>query len=192
MKRRSPRSRKPRAPWFSILLFIVLLLAGVLSGARISFSPSGDLRLSDETRPVQARVVKVYDGDTIRISSGEKVRLIGIDTPEIHTSSKLYRDAERTGRKAEDIRRMGALSYEYAQRLLENRSVSLQFDAQRQDKYGRLLAYVYLDDGTFVNREIIRNGYAYPMSIPPNTRHAAEFKSLFEEARGKRVGLWGE
>jgi micrococcal nuclease len=75
---------------------------------------------------------------------------------------------------------------------LADRDVRLEFDAEQHDRYGRLLAYVYLDDGKFVNEEIIKNGYAYPMTIAPNTRHAADFKALYEKAQANKLGLWSK
>lgn len=70
------------------------------------------------------------------------------------------------------------------------KKVRLEFDVQSKDKYGRRLAYVYLKDGTFVNAEIIKNGYAAPLTIPPNVKHAKEFRSLYDYARQNNKGLW--
>ncbi|MEI8011782.1 MAG: thermonuclease family protein [Candidatus Omnitrophota bacterium] len=136
-------------------------------------------------------VAYVYDGDTIRLSNGEKVRFVGIDTPESSDNKKLRRDARRSGTSAVDILRMGHQASRYTKSLLEGRKVRLEFDIEKRDKYGRLLAYVYrVDDGLFVNEDIIRNGYAYPMSIPPNIRYADKFRQAFRSARKNNAGLW--
>ena len=136
-------------------------------------------------------VVFVYDGDTIKLSDGEKVRFVGIDTPESSKNKKLLRDARRSGTAVDDILRMGHRAGVYTKSLLEGRKVRLEFDIERRDKYGRLLAYVYrVDDGLFVNEDIIRNGYAYPMTIPPNIRHAEKFRQAFRDARKDGAGLW--
>ena len=68
----------------------------------------------------------------------------------------------------------------------------LRYDVQQRDRYGRILAYVYLPDGTFVNAELVRRGFAQVMTIPPNVRHADLFVRLEREARTSRVGLWAD
>lgn len=135
-------------------------------------------------------VKKVFDGDTILLAQGEKVRLLGIDTPEMHDSDKLLRDSRRSGESIQAIKKLGRRSYQFTRDLLEGKMVSLEFDVQRHDKYGRLLAYVYLEDGTFVNARIIEEGYADLMTIPPNLKYADLFKELLQEARSARRGLW--
>ncbi|MFH1995850.1 MAG: thermonuclease family protein [Candidatus Omnitrophota bacterium] len=137
-------------------------------------------------------VTRVVDGDTILLSNGERVRLIGIDTPEVHHSRKLQRDAERSKTDIETIQALGARSKEFTERLCLNRIVTLEFDAEKHDRYDRLLAYVYRDDGTFVNAKIVQEGFAKIMTIPPNVRHAALFRDLQEDARRNRRGLWAE
>ncbi|MDX9727581.1 MAG: thermonuclease family protein, partial [Bacteroidales bacterium] len=84
----------------------------------------------------------------------------------------------------------GAESTNYLKELLYNKRVRLEFDVSRYDRYGRTLAYVYLEDGTFVNAEMIRNGYATVMTVPPNVRHAGTFKELASGARKGNKGLW--
>jgi len=135
-------------------------------------------------------VRRVIDGDTIQLENGERLRLIGIDTPEMHESDKLYRDSERSGQDIKVIIKMGQRSYEFTRKLVEGKRVSLEFDAEKYDKYNRLLAYVYLKDGTFVNAEIVKGGYASLMTIPPNVRYADLFSKLYREARENKRGLW--
>ena len=185
---RIPDPLKP----FAIL---VLMVAGI--AALVTRMPASALHQplpqSSHTTPLPdqaAYVERVIDGDTLKLSSKERVRLIGIDTPELHENAKLYRDAKRSGQDVQTILGMGREAYRFTQTLVEGKTVRLEMDVQPRDKYGRLLAYVYLEDGTFVNAEIIRKGYAYPMTIPPNVRHAVEFKELFAEARRQRLGLW--
>ncbi len=135
-------------------------------------------------------VKRVVDGDTLVLENGERVRLIGIDTPEMHESNKLYRDSERSGQDTTTIQKLGRRAYAFTKNLAEGKRVSLEFDVDRHDKYGRLLAYVYLKDGTFVNAEIVRQGYASLMTIPPNVKYADLFQRLYREARENRRGLW--
>lgn len=137
-------------------------------------------------------VRRVVDGDTLVLESGERVRLIGIDTPEMHDSAKLYKDSQRSGQDIKTIKAMGERSYKFTKDLLEGKRVSLEFDTDRYDKYGRLLAYVYLKDGTFVNAKIVEEGYASLLTIPPNVRYADTFQKLYQQARENKRGLWGE
>jgi len=135
-------------------------------------------------------VKRVVDGDTIVLETGERVRLIGIDTPELHESDKLYRDASRTKQDISAIQKLGRRAYEFTRNLVEGKRVSLEFDVEKRDRYNRLLAYIYLKDGTFVNAEIVKQGYASLMTFPPNVKYADLFLRLYREARENRRGLW--
>jgi micrococcal nuclease len=127
-------------------------------------------------------VKKVSDGDTFWIENGtekgEKVRMTGIDTPESHKSER--KDVQYFGNEAE----------EYSRKLLLGKKVRLEYDVTPKDKYGRTLAYVYLEDGTFVNAHLIENGYAKAFTFPPNVRYADEFVQLEQQARAQNEGLW--
>jgi len=165
------------------------------------------------------RVVHVYDGDTVRLANGEKVRLIGIDCPEAYESEKLFRDARRSGRDIATIQAMGRRASDVTRSLLLGKNVRVEFDDEMRDKYGRLLAYLWIrkeefdersldlnditpmseskaqKDGEeaeyiFANALIIQAGFASPMSIPPNTRYADMFRSLYREAKKVKRGLW--
>jgi len=135
-------------------------------------------------------VKRVIDGDTLQLEDGERVRLIGIDTPEMHESNKLRRDSQRSGQNTSAIQELGRQSFEFTRGLVEGKNVSLEFDVERYDKYGRLLAYVYLKDGTFVNAEIVKQGYSSLMTIPPNVRYSDLFLRLYRDARESHRGLW--
>lgn len=124
-------------------------------------------------------VVRVIDGDTFEIDGGQRVRMIGIDTPE---SVKPGHPVERYGKEAS----------EYTRKLLEDQQVRLVFDVELYDAYKRLLAYVYLPDGTFVNEKLLRDGYARVLTIPPNVAHAKTFVAAEREAREQLRGLWSE
>ncbi|MCG2713470.1 MAG: thermonuclease family protein [Candidatus Omnitrophica bacterium] len=135
-------------------------------------------------------VTRVVDGDTLVLENGERVRLIGIDTPEMHESEKLNRDASRSQQDVETIKQLGRISYEFTKKLVEGKRVKLEFDVERYDKYKRILAYVYLTDGTFVNAKIVQEGYASLMTYPPNVKYADLFLKLYQEARENKRGLW--
>ena len=122
-------------------------------------------------------VERVVDGDTIMVEGIGSVRLIGVDTPEtVHPN----RPVEFFGKEASA----------FTKRMLEGKQVRLEYDQERQDRYGRTLAYVYLTDGTFANAEIIRRGYGHAYTRFP-FRHLEKFRQLEREARTSRRGLWG-
>jgi micrococcal nuclease len=129
-----------------------------------------------------ATVTDVVDGDTIDVliaGRTERVRLIGIDTPE---TKKPDTPIECYGPEA---------SANTTALLPDGTSVRIERDVVGRDDYGRLLGYVYrLDDGLFVNLQIIEQGYATPLSIPPNTTFATVFAAAAGEAERSDVGLW--
>jgi micrococcal nuclease len=129
-------------------------------------------------------VTKVIDGDTFWADNdtkdGVKVRLIGVDAPE---SKNVFK---------KKIGYYGKEAKAYLTTLLSGKNVKLVCDVDSLDQYGRTLAYVYLEDGTFVNADLIKNGYAMLMSIPPNVKFADEFVKLQQEARENNRGLWKE
>jgi micrococcal nuclease len=106
------------------------------------------------------------------------VRLIGINAPESRNTGRTQ--VEYFGREAKG----------YLTKMIAGKSVRLVYDVGRLDRYGRTLAYAYLQDGTFINAEMIRQGYAQVMTIPPNVRYADLFVRLQAEARNNRRGLW--
>ena len=127
-----------------------------------------------------ATVTRVVDGDTVDVrldGREEKVRLIGVDTPE----------SVKPGTPVECFAKAASAE---TRRLVQGRRVTLRFDAERRDRYGRLLAYVYRD-GLFVNAELVERGYARTLTIPPNVAHAEEFTRLARDAREAGRGLWG-
>lgn len=137
-------------------------------------------------------VTRVIDGDTIQLHNRERVRLIGIDTPEVHQSHKLDRDSRRTGRDHKTIIAMGRQASRFTKNLVEGKRVRLEYDVERRDRYGRLLAYVYLSDGRMLNAEIVKAGYGQIYTVPPNVKHADMFLKLQREARENQRGLWSE
>ena len=117
------------------------------------------------SQPNTYKVIRVVDGDTFKINYNgkeESVRLIGIDTPE-----SVHPDASKNvveGKSASD----------YAKNLLEGKDITLEFDVQERDHYGRLLAYAYFG-GTMVNKLLLQEGYAQVSTYPPNIKYVAEF-----------------
>ena len=128
---------------------------------------------------LEGAVVRVVDGDTIEVQLGERlerIRYIGVNTPEVHHPTK---GEEPGGRAAAAVNAQ----------LVGGRHVRLELDAQPRDRYGRLLAYVWVD-ATMVNAELVRRGVAQVMTVPPNVRYQALFLELQREARDAGRGLW--
>jgi len=129
--------------------------------------------------PLEGTVVRIVDGDTIHVRLAdriEKVRYIGVNTPEVHHPRK---GEEPGGREAAQVNRD----------LVEGKRVRLELDVQSRDRYGRLLAYVWVGD-TMINAELVRLGYAQVMTVPPNVRYQSLFLNLQRDAREAARGLW--
>ena len=158
--------RVPRSTWATVRrLFAFLLLIPLLAACA---SPEPTPTGSGET----ARVALVVDGDTVELADGRRVRYIGIDTPE--TGQPYAADATAFNRS-----------------LVAGQRIRLEPDAQTTDPYGRLLAYVWVDDtDTFVNLELVRQGYAMAYTVPPNVRYADAFVRAERDAREAERGLW--
>ena len=121
-------------------------------------------------------VDKVIDGDTVILSNRERVRLIGVDTTE---KSHPLKPIEFFSQEATNFTR----------KLVEGKLVRLEYDAERRDKYNRLLAYLYLLDGTFVNAEIIKQGYGFAYTKYP-FKYTSIFTNYEKEARANKKGYW--
>jgi micrococcal nuclease len=168
-----------RAAGFWVAVFLLLAIAG---GGGL------DLLSSDDSGPSRAdllgRVTRVVDGDTVkvRLARGRgtrTVRYIGVDTPE-------------TVKPGEPVQCFGKAASAFNERLVEGRRVRLKIGRERRDRYGRLLAYVYVRGrgNPFVNAELLRRGYARTLAIPPNTDRAGRFAELERRARDDGRGLW--
>jgi micrococcal nuclease len=164
-----------------------LLIAVVLVAVVLSRCGSGD-DSTEPSGPVSAKVTHVVDGDTIDVAlpdgSEDTVRYIGIDTPE-------------TVKPDTPVQCGGPQAHAVNDRLVAGRTVTLRFDAERRDVYGRLLAYVYLPRHAparrplFVNAELVRRGLARTLTIPPNDSFAPLFARLAARAGASGRGLWG-
>jgi len=150
---------------------------------------------SDPTpKTSSATIESITDGDTLVIRIGskrERIRLIGIDTPESHPNRRAQAQSERSHQDMKTIVSLGLRASDFTRSLLPPGShVRIEYDVEARDRYGRLLGYVWLGDGRMANETIIRSGYAYPLTVPPNIRYRQRFHEAFSEARGARRGLW--
>jgi micrococcal nuclease len=172
------------------LIFFTLLALIVYVAYKISPSSFKGI-IPSSTSEEKLTVKRVVDGDTFVMSNNDRIRLIGIDTPEKFQSSKLEKDVERSGKDKKAIQELGKSASEYVRNLVEGKTVTLKSDSKNsdKDKYNRLLRYVYLEDGTCINAKIIEDGYANAYLKFPFEK-ADEFKKLEKEARAKNRGLW--
>lgn len=178
----------PKKLLYSILLILVIVLFTsftflILKQLKL-YKPEINFQIPQSEK--QEIVNYVIDGDTIKIPSGEKVRYIGINTPE---TDECY----------------GSPATKQNKKLVENNKVVLVRDTSETDKYNRLLRYVYVEDcdqivdssfcesnnTLFVNKYLIENGYATLMQIKPDTKYYEEFKELEKQAKASELGLWG-
>ncbi|MDP3921705.1 MAG: thermonuclease family protein [Candidatus Omnitrophota bacterium] len=124
-------------------------------------------------------MARAVDGDTLILASGERIRLIGVDTPETVHPNK-------------PVEYFGKQASAFTKREIEGRDVILKYDVQRKDKYGRTLAYVYrVDDGFFLNEEIIKQGYGHAYTKFP-FKYMDQFRNAESEARTNQSGLWAD
>jgi len=122
------------------------------------------------------KVKRVIDGDTLLLINEERVRLIGVDTPETKHPQK-------------PVQYFGREAYLFTKQMVDGKEARFEFERQKRDRYGRLLAYVYLLDGTFLNAEIIKQGYGSAYTRFP-FKYKKEFRRYEREARENRRGLW--
>jgi micrococcal nuclease len=149
-------------------LLAVVTLAGCAEPATEPAAPG---------QATNARVTKHTDGDTLWLSGIGKVRLIGVDTPEVHGQVECYGHAASAF-----VERTVPLGSEVRYRL----------GVEQRDRYGRALAYVWLRDRRFLNRLLVARGYAQPLIVPPNVEYEDLFVRTAARAREARRGLWGQ
>lgn len=153
-----------------LVLLVALALSMTLSGC------------GAEAEQEEYAVTRVVDGDTIIVNingKDERLRFIGVDTPEsVHPD------------KSKNVP-YGQVASDFTKAQLEGKSVTLEFDAQERDRYGRLLAYVYVD-GKMFNETLLEEGHAKVATFPPNVKYVEGFTVRQREAREGQKGLWAE
>jgi micrococcal nuclease len=156
-------------PARAVILVAFAVVAAAAGAGSLDFGGGGGGATSSDT------VVRVVDGDTVVLRSAGKSRLIGIDTPEVFGRPGCF----------------GAEASSFAKRTLRpGMAVHVERDAQPRDRYGRSLIYLTLADGRSFNELLVKEGFAVPMTIAPNVRHAGRFRELARRARGNMAGLW--
>ncbi|MGM0471575.1 MAG: thermonuclease family protein [Bacillota bacterium] len=161
------------------LLMLSLLLILNLSNISTANTTDSNAKLNQSQLNELQKVYinRVIDGDTVETKSGQKIRLIGVDTPEL--------DSIR-----ETVQHQAKKAYHYTKKELTNQTAYLEFDVERLDQYKRTLAYLYLPDGQLFNNQLVKAGYAYLLTIPPNLKYVDLFKQSLNKARRQKRGLW--
>lgn len=182
----SYRSSKKLVTLIFTLVIIVLGSLGYLNSntkSKPQITPTPTLQTIATASAELVKVVRVIDGDTIKLENGQTVRYIGIDTPELHHPQK-------------SVQCFGQQTMEQNKMLVEGKSVRLIKDVSDTDRYGRLLRYVYVEDKTatpssvFVNEYLVKEGYAYAAAFPPDIHYSELFKTEQNEAASLKKGLW--
>jgi micrococcal nuclease len=160
--------------WMGLFLIIFFGFSFAYFKNRLTFT--NPLVQTNVSQPNYVKVERVIDGDTIVLTTGQKVRYIGIDTPEIVDPNK-------------PIECFGKEAMVENQKLVEGKTVRLEKDISEMDKYGRLLRYVYVEN-IMVNSQLVQTGFAKIMSIPPDIKYYNILKLAQSEAKNNHVGLW--
>lgn len=148
-----------------------------LKKVEVDDPPEQDLAPTEPKYNELITVVKVIDGDTLELENGERLRYIGIDTPEKNDPSKptqCYAEEATSKNK----------------QLVEGKKIKFVKDVDTRDRYQRLLGFVYLEDGTFVNLELVKSGFAFSKAYPPDTSKQAELDTAQAAAQSAKIGLW--
>ena len=160
----------------TIITFIFIVYSGCLNAQNASNTSKNKI--------IYYEIEKIVDGDTFWIKhndgSHEKIRFIGIDAPE----------TKNVGKKKKH--EFGNASTQFLSKTTKGRKVTLSYDVQKKDRFGRTLAYVYLDNGIFLNDYLVKNGYAWSATFPPNVNYQEQFLRSERYARQHKLGLWKE
>ncbi|MCP4297990.1 MAG: thermonuclease [Proteobacteria bacterium] len=152
---------------------------------------------SPDIQHIKCNLLYVIDGDTliVKTDSREKLRLIGVDTPEPWFEKKMAKDARRAGVSMVEMKLLGQQATNYVKNRLSahyDHALVLELDIDKRDKYGRLLGYLWLPDGKMLNREIIRSGHGKSMLVFPNDKYYKNFLKEEKRARESQLGLWAK
>ena len=169
-------SLKMRKRDYKHIVVLLTLLASLFFSKNFVHNKTPITKESGDSLPEQSFVTRVVDGDTIITEDGLRIRYIGINTPE-------------TKHPAKPVEYFGREASEFNKNLVAGKKVKLKYDIQKFDKYGRVLAYVYVDD-IFVNAKLVEEGYAQVFTVPPNVKYINLFLILQEKARSDKKGLW--
>lgn len=139
-------------------------------------------------------VVHVVDGDTIKIrhnNKTENVRMIGVDAPEVYENSRLYRESKKYGLDVKTSLKLGRRARDFLiEQLKFSKKVKLEFDVEKRDQYGRMLAYIYTPDNIELNALLVEKGLIRSYPVYPNTSHRNHLEELQDKAQDNKLGIW--
>ncbi len=181
-KRFTPAARGgANAPWTTVLgAFFVLVICTACTPPEVppAAGSATEIDCAPYGETVAATVKKVFDGDTVALADGRRVRLLGINAPELGHNDAPDQPYAQAARKALQTF------------LNDGQPVALLYDRERRDRYGRELAHLYRHDGANAETRLLRQGLAYHIAILPNTTLADCLANVAEVARGQQRGLW--
>ncbi len=174
-----------------LLRFLVLLLMLLPSLSRAEEPLFSNFANKQE----EGLVVKVIDADKIVLENGHRIQLIGVES--IGLPKKKYVQRDRDGKVIEDVEADLSITIEdqaltFAQELLENKKVKLEFDTEHRSPQGFLYAYVFLPDGNMANTSLLKMGFVHLSISPPNVKYADRLRAAYQEAREQKRGVLGE
>jgi len=154
-----------------LIIIIICLISGINANA---LEINGKMKVNKEylQELEKVHIKKVIDGDTIIVTGKRKVRFIGVDTPEFKDS--FYAKTATA----------------YTKEKLLNKNVYIEIGKEKYDKFGRLLAYIYTEDGRLFNACLLKDGHAMVLMIPPNNKYINLMREMAAEARDNERGLW--
>ena len=179
------------------LIFQTLLLIFLSLFPNTSFAESNvDIFFKSDNQYKDVVVEEVISTDTIRLETGETIKLIGLHSPEMKRkkeSAELDEYHFEVEKPEDPETPVEEQAFDFANNLLKGKHIRLEFDVQKKDAEHRTLAYVFLvEDNTFVNTEIIRRGYAYLQIRPPNSKYDQKLREAYQEARKELHGFHDE
>ena len=148
-----------------ILILIFFALTGFLVGCK--------------QQENEVYIERIIDGDTVKTAAGDSIRFLGVDTPEIDWENN---ESEFYAQKARDFTAAN----------LKDKNVTLKYDTEREDDYGRVLAYIYLENGELFNIKLLNSGYAHLMTVAPNTKYLDNFTNEVVKSRAEGSGIWSQ
>lgn len=181
----------------TILAALTITFAAILI-PNISFSETAfDMMFKTSDKYTDVIVKEVLSSDSFKLESGEKIKLIGLRALKAPEKKKEKTERDRYGFRIEEpaspLTPIEEKAFSFAVELLENKHIRLEFDSSKKDSDNATLAYAFLlDENIFVNKEILRNGFAHLQIIIPNTKYAQELRDAYKEAREEKRGIQGE
>ncbi len=182
-----------KPPSKAFLFFTSVILGICITSSAARAEKAVESFLNSENRYQSVKVAKVISADTFVLESGEKIQLIGLKAPDKPPKKKVDFDQYGIPIKVDDPKiTIEERAYNFTKEMLEGKSIRLEFDYDKKSPNYATLAYAFLSDKTFVNAEVLRQGYALLNIVPPNRAYVDVLQQAYQEARREQRGLHGE